>query len=328
MSYGILFLRLVLGLIVAAHGAQKLFGFFGGYGLRWSAGFFTNLGFRGPLAMALVVGLSEMWGGLFLAAGFLTPVAGLAIATVMVTAIASVHWRNGFWNTSGGYEFNLLIGVSAVALAAAGGGRYSLDAVLGLTDAMSGLRWGLGVLAGSVLLSVLILVLGRPGGTTGIATASLEVEATEQDAAGSGRSGAVAIDPSSGIELNPPVSPLEASGLSVPVRDTTIPADPVEIEVEGPGDGTELIDCLWAYGFPAKLVESAMADRWRVEVCSPRSDSHRALLDLVVALEDWLLERGRRGLMLRVGERRYAMSPTPQATARWVKRGSTRWRAA
>ena len=161
MSYGILFLRLVFGLIVAAHGAQKLFGSFDGPGLRGTAGSFSTLGFRAPLLMALAAGMAEFGGGLLLASGLLTPLAALAIAVVMLNAIDSVHWRNGFWNSKGGYEFNLALWAAAVAIAAIGAGRFSLDALVGWIDNISGLWWGVGVAGLSLLVSAITLTLGR-----------------------------------------------------------------------------------------------------------------------------------------------------------------------
>src|SRR5438093_804514 len=109
MAYGLLVLRLVLGQVMAAHGAQKLFGWFDGPGLQGTAGFFGQLGFRPPLAMAVLAALSEFFGGLLFALGLLTPVAALLVASVMVVAVATVHWEKGFFATNGGYEFNLLI---------------------------------------------------------------------------------------------------------------------------------------------------------------------------------------------------------------------------
>jgi putative oxidoreductase len=149
MSYGILFLRLIVGAVIAAHGAQKLFGWFGGHGPRGTAGFFGSLGFRPPLAMALIAGLGEA-AGLFFAAGFLTPFAALAMASVMVVAVGSVHWKNGFWAANGGYEYNLVIWTAAIAAAASGPGRFSIDSALGWADNLSGVWWGVGVLAGSL----------------------------------------------------------------------------------------------------------------------------------------------------------------------------------
>jgi putative oxidoreductase len=161
MSQGILFLRLVVGLIVAAHGAQKLFGSFAGHGLRGTGDSFSTLGFRTPLLMALAAGIAEFGGGLLLASGLLTPLAALAIAVVMLNAIGSVHWRNGFWNSKGGYEFNLALWAAAVAIAAIGAGRFSLDALVGWADNISGLWWGVGVAGLSLFVSAITLTLGR-----------------------------------------------------------------------------------------------------------------------------------------------------------------------
>jgi putative oxidoreductase len=91
VSYGLLLLRVVVGGTMAAHGTQKLFGWFGGPGQRGTAGFLGQLGFPLPAVMALLVGLSEASGVLF-AAGFVTPLAALAIAVVMLNAIGTVHW--------------------------------------------------------------------------------------------------------------------------------------------------------------------------------------------------------------------------------------------
>ena len=161
MSYGILVLRIVLGSIVSAHGAQKLFGWFGGGGPRGTADSFARLGFRAPILMAFAAGLAEFGGGLLIATGLLTPLAALAITVLMLNAIATVHWRNGFWNTAGGYEFNLLVLAAAVAIASAGPGRFSLDALLGWDDNISGLWWGAGVVGLSALVATATLTLGR-----------------------------------------------------------------------------------------------------------------------------------------------------------------------
>lgn len=167
MSYGILLLRLVAGLTVGAHGAQKLLGVLGGPGLRQTAGFFAGLGFRAPLAMAFAAGLAELGGGLLLAGGFITPLGALAVVVVMLNAIATVHWHNGFWNSKGGFEFNLLLLATAGALAATGGARFSLDALFGWEDSISGPWWGAGVLAVGALVSVVTLILGRSSTSAG-----------------------------------------------------------------------------------------------------------------------------------------------------------------
>jgi putative oxidoreductase len=160
MAYGLLLLRVVAGLTIAAHGTQKLFGWFGGGGLKGTAQSFGGMGFRPATLMALLAGLGES-SGVLLAFGFLTPLAALGTAVVMLNAIESVHWRNGFFNGKGGYEFNLLLLTVAVAIAAIGPGRFSLDRALGWDDNLSGLWWGVGVLAAAIVISVVTTGLLR-----------------------------------------------------------------------------------------------------------------------------------------------------------------------
>jgi putative oxidoreductase len=160
MAFGLLVLRLVLGLTMAAHGTQKVFGWFGGGGPQGTAGFFRSLGFRAPLAMACLAGLAEL-AGLALAIGFLTPFAALALIVVMLNAIWTVHRANGFFVGKGGFEFNLLIIAPATALAATGPGRWSVDNALGWDDNLSGVWWGVGVLVAGAVISGLTLVAGR-----------------------------------------------------------------------------------------------------------------------------------------------------------------------
>ncbi len=176
MGYGILFLRAVAGLMLAAHGTQKLFGWFGGGGAQATAGFFGKLGFRPPLAMALMAGLCETVGVAF-ALGFLTPFAALALASVMVVAVASVHWKNGFFAGKGGYEFNLLIWTVAVAVAATGPGRFSLDHALGWSGHLSGLGWGIGVAVASLAGGLLLNATRRPAPEPAAADAPVSREA-------------------------------------------------------------------------------------------------------------------------------------------------------
>src|SRR3954462_11049829 len=103
MAYGLLLLRGVVGGAMCSHGAQKLFGWFGGHGLRGTAGFFEALGWRMPLAMAFLAGLAETSGVAF-ALGLRRPLAGGGLAVLMLSAIFVVHWRNGFFNSNGGVE--------------------------------------------------------------------------------------------------------------------------------------------------------------------------------------------------------------------------------
>jgi putative oxidoreductase len=131
IAFGLLILRLVLGLTVAAHGAQKLFGWFGGPGMtNWTLSV-QRLRIRPPRPWAWVAALSEFGGGLLLALGLLSPLGSLAIVGAMLVAIATVHLSKGFWVSKGGYEFNLAIIGGAVALALTGPGAYSLDNALG-----------------------------------------------------------------------------------------------------------------------------------------------------------------------------------------------------
>ena len=152
MAYGLLLLRIVTGGTMFGHGAQKLFGWFGGGGIRGTAGFFGSVGFRAPVVMAVLAALGET-GGLLFAAGFLTPLASLGLAVVMLTAIGVVHWSKGFWNSAGGYEFNLLLLTVAVAVAATGPGRFSVDRAIGWDDNISGAWWALGVAAAAAVIS-------------------------------------------------------------------------------------------------------------------------------------------------------------------------------
>src|SRR5690348_980300 len=107
MDIGLLLLRLAVGLTLAAHGTQKLFGWFGGYGLDGTGQFLETIGFRPGRRAALKAGLVETGGGLLLALGLLTPLAAALVVSDMFVAAVSVHLKNGFFVTSGGYEYNL-----------------------------------------------------------------------------------------------------------------------------------------------------------------------------------------------------------------------------
>ncbi|PKG25390.1 DoxX family protein [Niallia nealsonii] len=130
VSVGILLIRLVVGLAFIGHGAQKLFGSFGGHGLEGTGGFFESIGIKPGKTMALFAGLSEFVGGLLFVLGLLTPIASLLIIITMIVAISKVHAANGFWAASNGYELNLLYIVTVLSVAFTGAGAYSLDALL------------------------------------------------------------------------------------------------------------------------------------------------------------------------------------------------------
>ncbi len=129
-ALGLLILRLAVGLIIAGHGAQKLFGWWGGPGMNGWIQSVTRLRIRPAQPWAWIAALAEFGGGLLLAAGFLSPLGSLAIAGSMLVAIATVHLPRGFWVSKGGYEFNLALLAAAAALALTGPGAYSLDQAL------------------------------------------------------------------------------------------------------------------------------------------------------------------------------------------------------
>jgi len=132
MNEALLLLRLVVGLLMAAHGSQKLFGWFGGYGLNGTGGFLESLGFRPGRLFAFAAGFSELAGGLLIALGFLGPIGSALVIATMVVATVTVHWKNGLFASSNGIELTLLYAVVAAAIAVAGPGRFSVDALLGL----------------------------------------------------------------------------------------------------------------------------------------------------------------------------------------------------
>jgi putative oxidoreductase len=136
LNVGLLIGRIVFGFLMAAHGAQKLFGWFGGHGLAGTGGFFEQLGFRPGGVFALAAGLGEFGGGLLVALGFLGPVGPAVIIAVMTVAMITVHWSHGLFAMQNGVELPLLYAVAAVVFALAGYGRYSLDGALGIAN-----RW-------------------------------------------------------------------------------------------------------------------------------------------------------------------------------------------
>jgi putative oxidoreductase len=164
MTEGLFILRAVVGLLLFAHGAQKLFGWWGGHGLDGTGGFFEQVGHRPGRQMAAVAGASEAGGGLLLFLGLLTPFACAAVIGVMIVASVSVHADNGLWATNGGYELPMLYAVAAAAIAFTGPGGFSVDNGLGLN--LSGWAWGLlalvlGCVGAAIQLSRRKKVLGE-----------------------------------------------------------------------------------------------------------------------------------------------------------------------
>lgn len=308
MSYGILLLRIVLGLAIAGHGAQKLFGSFDGPGPRGTADAFGGLRFRNPYAMAILAGLAEFVGGLAFAAGFLTPLAALAIAVVMLNAVVTVHWQNGFWASAGGYEFPLVIWATAIAIATTGGGRFSVDRLLGWTDELSGLGWGIGVMAGSMLISLATLTLGRHPAAAAD-TASRDMPPS------SAPTGSPATEPSGrDVPTRSAVgAPDAAASAEKPVgaRNSASQGSAVEIDVAHDGQtGTlaeagDLVDYLWRQGFPAMLVE--VDGWWRVEVRTRREQPPGLMTDLLDVLDSWPESAMHPGVLERLDDTHYAL---------------------
>ncbi|MEU2617513.1 DoxX family protein [Streptomyces sp. NPDC007157] len=124
---GLLLIRLTFGLLMAGHGAQKLFGIFGGPGLAATGRGFDALGYHPGKVFAVIGGLSELAGGLGLAVGLFTPLAAAAVIGVMINAMVTVSGAHGLWSQNGGVEYSVAICVVALALAAIGPGRLSVD---------------------------------------------------------------------------------------------------------------------------------------------------------------------------------------------------------
>ena len=158
MSVGLLILRVVVGLLLFGHGAQKLFGWYGGHGLAGTGGFFESLGFRPGRPHAAIAGMSEAAGGLLLACGLVTPFAAAMVIGVMLVATISVHLHNGVWANDGGYELPLTNAAAAFCLAFTGGGAWSLDRVIGISDDLSGYYTGAGALGLAILCAAPMLL--------------------------------------------------------------------------------------------------------------------------------------------------------------------------
>jgi putative oxidoreductase len=164
-NLGLLLIRLICGLVMVAHGAQKLFGWFGGYGLAGTGGFFETLGFRPGRRFAFAAALSEFTGGLLFALGFLGPIGPALILAVMLVASISVHWRNGLFASTNGVEVPLLYATVVVGITMIGFGSFSLDAALGLYTLWTPGIVGLALIAG-VLGGIANLLLRKTPPTT------------------------------------------------------------------------------------------------------------------------------------------------------------------
>ncbi|HEX8035301.1 MAG TPA: DoxX family protein [Ktedonobacterales bacterium] len=126
----LLVLRILVGLVLASHGSQKLLGWFGGPGLTRASGSMEKLGFRPGRFWALLASGSEFGGGLLVALGLLTPLAAAGLVAAMLVAITKAHWKAGFWNSKGGFEYPLVLLVVSAVIGLSGAHGYSLDALL------------------------------------------------------------------------------------------------------------------------------------------------------------------------------------------------------
>lgn len=163
INLSLLILQLGVGLTFAAHGAQKVFGWWGGPGLAGWEGAMANMGFRPARLFAVTSALTELGGGLLLAAGLLTPLAAAALVAQAVVIIGHVHWANGFFNARLDFEFPLLLGLGAAAVGLAGASAISVDALLGIAVEPSMLVMAVvaGIAAG--LVTSMIPRLGSQG---------------------------------------------------------------------------------------------------------------------------------------------------------------------
>jgi putative oxidoreductase len=159
MELGLLIIRLVVGGLLAAHGAQKLFGWFGGHGLQGTGGFFEQLNMRPGRHMAMAAGSAELFGGALLAVGLVTPLAAVLIASTMLVASLTAHGGKGPFATNGGWELPAINAAVAIGLAFNGAGRWSIDHALGINDL--GLWWGIGAAVLAIIGAFGALAIGR-----------------------------------------------------------------------------------------------------------------------------------------------------------------------
>ena len=157
MDFGLLFLRIALGVLILGHGTQKAFGWFHGMGLPATAGVFDKWGFRPGRTMVLLAVTTEFVGGILIVVGFATPLAAAMLIGTLIVACAP-NLPNGLWATRGGYEVALLYVLMAVTLGFTGSGRYSIDHLIGLPQP----DWlGLAVLAFGLVSTIPVLALRR-----------------------------------------------------------------------------------------------------------------------------------------------------------------------
>ncbi|MEO7456193.1 MAG: DoxX family protein [Gemmatimonadaceae bacterium] len=167
ISIGLLIMRVVIGILMAAHGAQKLLGWFGGYGLRNTGEFMVQLGFPSGPAFAAAAALAEITSGLLVTFGFLGPIGPALMISVMIVAMITVHWDNGLFAMKNGIELPLVFASAALGIALIGFGRYSLDAALGIDTrfrpAITAIVLAVGILGGFVNAAIRRKPAGKAG---------------------------------------------------------------------------------------------------------------------------------------------------------------------
>jgi putative oxidoreductase len=159
MELGLFIIHVTVGLLLAGHGAQKLFGWFQGHGLQGTGGFMETLGMRPGRQMAFAAGASEFFGGVLLALGFVTPLAAAVIGATMLVAARTAHAGKGPWATNGGWELPLTYAIVAVGLAFNGAGQWSIDNAIGWN--VAGFWWGLGATVVAIAGALGAIEVGR-----------------------------------------------------------------------------------------------------------------------------------------------------------------------
>jgi putative oxidoreductase len=166
LGIGLLIARVIIGLVMAAHGTQKLFGWFGGYGLSATGEFMATIGFTQGRAFAAMASIIEITSGVLVAFGFLGPVGPALMISVMIVAAITVHWKNGLFAAKNGIEIPLLYASAALIFAVTGFGPYSVDAMVGIKDPwVPSFTWpviAIGILGG--LGNVALSHINKPAG--------------------------------------------------------------------------------------------------------------------------------------------------------------------
>lgn len=159
MNLALIVLRVVVGALFVGHGAQKLFGWFGGHGPKATGTFFESVGMKPGRAMALIAGGAELIGGLLVGVGLVVPAGAAMLSAVMLVAVWTVHRAHGLWVSENGFEYNLVLLAVLFAVTATGAGDWSLDALWNINDAGEG--WALAQLAAALLGACVAVALPR-----------------------------------------------------------------------------------------------------------------------------------------------------------------------